>query len=79
MGNTRLKQEKYPEAIASYHQVQELKPDFAITNYNLGMAYFMQNQWEKAESEWMRALELKPDLTQAQQGLKAVREKMRSQ
>jgi tetratricopeptide (TPR) repeat protein len=74
-----LRQKKYPEAIASYRRVQELKPDFAITNFNLGMAYFMQDQWEKAAAQWERALELKPDLTRAKQGLEAVRQKMRSQ
>ena len=78
-GNLLLRQKKYQEAIASYHQVQELKPDFAITNYNLGMAYLMQNRWEKAEAQLMRALALKPDFAQAQQGLEAVRRKMRSQ
>jgi Flp pilus assembly protein TadD len=56
-----------------------LKPDSAITNYNLGMAYFMQNQWEKAEAEWARALALKPDYTQVRQALKVVRQKMGSQ
>jgi hypothetical protein len=40
------------------------------------MAYFMQNQWEKAEAEWERALALKPDFEQVRQGLKVVRRKM---
>jgi len=49
-----------------------------ITNFNLGMAYFRQHQWQKAEAEWQRALALKPDFVQARQGLKAVRQKMGS-
>jgi Tfp pilus assembly protein PilF len=42
------------------------------------MAYFMQNQWEKAEAEWERVLALKPDFDQARQGLAVVRKKMGS-
>jgi len=76
LGNLLLRQAKYPEAIASYHQIQKLKPDFAL--YNLGLAYFMQNRWAEAEAEWERVLALKPDSDQARQGLKAVRQKMGS-
>jgi len=79
LGNLRLQQAKYQEAIESYRQVQKLKPDFAITNYKLGLAYFKQNQWAKAEKEWMRALELKPDFEQAQKTLDGVRKKLKSQ
>ena len=79
MGNTRLKQEKYKEAIESYRQVQKLRPDFALTHYNLGVAYFQQKEWAKAEKEWMRALALKPDFAQAQKRLNDVRNKIISQ
>ena len=79
LGNLRLQQAKYQEAIESYRQVQKLEPDFAITNYKLGLAYFKQNQWAKAEKEWMRALELNPDFEQAQKTLDSVRKKLKSQ
>jgi len=75
-GNLLLEQKKFEQAIACYLQVQKLRPDFAITNFNLGMAYFMQDQWQKAEAEWERALALKPDFDQARQSLKVVRQKM---
>ena len=61
----------------SYRQIQKLRPDFALTNYNLGVAYFKQNQWAKAEKEWMRALELKPDFSEARNKLNDVREKIK--
>jgi tetratricopeptide (TPR) repeat protein len=77
IGNTRIKQGKFKEAVESYHQVQKLRPDFAITNYNLGIAYFMQNQWAKAEKEFIRALELKPDFSEARKKLNEVREKIK--
>jgi len=77
LGNLRLQQAKYQEAIESYRHIQKLKPDFAITNYNLGLAYFKQNQWATAEKEWMRALELKPDFAKAQKNLDALRNKMK--
>ena len=75
MGNTRLKQKKYQAAVESYHQVQKLRPDFALTHYNLGVAYFQQNEWARAEKEWARTLELKPDFPEAQEMLDAVRKK----
>jgi tetratricopeptide (TPR) repeat protein len=79
LGNLRLQQAKYQEAIESYRQVQKLEPDFAITSYKLGLAYFKQNQWAKAEKEWMRALELNPDFEQARKTLDSVRKKLKSQ
>jgi uncharacterized protein HemY len=54
-----------------------MKPDFALTHYNLGVAYFKQNEWTKAEREWARALALKPDFEQARKNLGAVRNKMK--
>jgi len=74
--NLLLEQKKYQRAIAGYQQIQAMKPDFAITNYNLGMAYFQQEQLKNAEAEFEHALALKPDFDQARQGLKAVRKKM---
>jgi tetratricopeptide (TPR) repeat protein len=68
-----LRQAKYQEAIESYRQVQKLKPDLALTHYNLGVAYFQQNEWARAEKEWVRALELKPDFAPAQKMLNDVR------
>jgi len=79
LANTYLKLKKYPEAIESYLQVKTLRPNFALTHYNLGVAYFQQNQWARAEKEWERALELKPDFAQAQNTLKDVRNRMKSQ
>ena len=38
LGNLRLQQAKYQEAIESYRQVQRLEPDLAKTNDKLGVA-----------------------------------------
>jgi Flp pilus assembly protein TadD len=77
MGNTLLKQAKYEEAFESYRQVQKLRPDFALTHYNLGVAYAKRGQREKAEKEFVRALELNPDFSEAQKTLDAVRNEMK--
>ena len=63
------------KALLTAWREQGGKQDFALTHYNLGIAYFEQNQWKKAEKEWARALELKPDFAQAQKMLNDVRKK----
>ena len=77
MGNTCLKPEKYQEAIENDRQVKKLRPAYAITSYNLGVAYFKQNLWAKAEKEFNRALALNPKLLEAQKSLNLVRKKMK--
>ncbi|MGA1844574.1 MAG: tetratricopeptide repeat protein [bacterium] len=41
----------------------------------MGIAYFKQNQWEMAEKEWKRALELSPDFSEARSNPVIVRNK----
>jgi tetratricopeptide (TPR) repeat protein len=79
MGDALFRQGKYGEAVEIYLQVQELRPSSALTHYNLGVAYFRQNQWAKAEEELKRALALQPDYPEAQRGLDVVRNKARQQ
>ena len=43
----------------------------------LGAAYFKQDQWARAEKEWMRALELDSDFLQAQTRLDRVRNNLK--
>ena len=47
--------------------------------YNLGAAYFNQGDLERAETEWVRALELNPDFTEARSSLDVVRSRMSGQ
>ena len=76
LANVRLKQGRFEEAIESYHEAQMLRPDYEMTHYDLGVAYFQQGHWAKAAGEWRRTLQLKPNFPEARQSLEAVRDKM---
>ena len=61
----------HAKAIAGYRRAQQLRPDYEMTHYNLGVAYFQASEWAKAADEWRRALELKPDFPEAKKSLDA--------
>ena len=56
-----------------------MRPDFALTHFNLGVAYFHQNEWAGAEKEWEWALVLGPGFAQAQKSLKDVRNRIKAE
>jgi tetratricopeptide (TPR) repeat protein len=53
------------EAAACYSTCIALRPDFAWTWYNRGLAYYKLNEQKKAVADLDRALALKPDLADA--------------
>ena len=66
------------ESISRYHQALALRPNFEMIHYNLGVAYYRKEKWDMAAAEWERALELKPDFSEARRSLDMVRDKMSS-
>ncbi|MDD3345754.1 MAG: tetratricopeptide repeat protein, partial [Candidatus Omnitrophica bacterium] len=46
---------RYKEAITYFHKSLKLKPGDADVYYNLGMAYFMSNQYLKSRENFIRA------------------------
>jgi tetratricopeptide (TPR) repeat protein len=71
-----LGQHKYDEAMERYREVLQLRPDYAPAYYNLGVVHFAKREWGQAESDWARALELKPDFEQARASLVVVRDSL---
>lgn len=49
------------EAKQYFEKAIELKPDFALAHYQLGMCYFRLNELENAQKELERYLELEPE------------------
>jgi len=47
-------------------------PDNAIAHYQLGVAYSLQHDEARAQSEWREAVRIRPDLTDAQRSLAAM-------
>jgi len=47
-------------------------PDNAIAHYQLGIAYNLQHDEARAQSEWREAVRIRPDLTDAQRSLAAM-------
>lgn len=52
-------------AIARLESIQDLNPNFPITNFNLGIAYQKKDNKDKAIHYLKKSIELKPDLYQA--------------
>ncbi|MBW4680148.1 MAG: tetratricopeptide repeat protein [Microcoleus vaginatus WJT46-NPBG5] len=78
LGNVLVKQGKWEEAIGRYQSALRLKPDSAEAHCQLGLALLRLNErqdqfnlqnFSEAISCLLRAIESKPDLMAAQQGL----------
>jgi len=55
-----LEQQRYPEGIAMLQRVTEAAPKATAAHIDLGIAYGLVRDWEKAEASLERALELDP-------------------
>jgi tetratricopeptide (TPR) repeat protein len=60
---------KIEEAIAHYEQALRIKPDFAETHYNLGLALSRIGKIQDAIGHYEQALRLKPDYAEAHYNL----------
>ena len=64
-GRVYENQGKLEAAIAEYRAAIQLKPDFAVDHFNLGIFLRKQGKPEEAIAEFRTAVQLKPDLAQA--------------
>lgn len=62
---------RYPEAIVEFKKGLALDSANAELWYNMGGAYYSSMQFNDAIASWKMALKIKPDYTQAQQGMQA--------
>lgn len=68
-GQIQLRQNNANDAVDSLQQALKDDPGNAVAHYQLGLAFDMQQNEGRAESEWREAVRLRPDLTDAQRAL----------
>jgi len=59
------KRDNYTEAIQSFEEAIEVKPDFAAAYYNMGITYYNKGNLTKAIQSYEKVIELDPDDAQA--------------
>jgi tetratricopeptide (TPR) repeat protein len=68
LGDLQRTAERYADAAASYTRAIELEPGDAASDWRFyyvrGIAYERNDEWPKAEADFKRALELRPDQPQ---------------
>ena len=65
------RQKSWDQAIASYRKALELKPNDALTYYDLALALKYKGEAKQAADEFQAALRLKPKWADAEYGLGA--------
>jgi tetratricopeptide (TPR) repeat protein len=68
----QLRQADAAGAVDSLQTALHNDPDNAVAHYQLGIAYNLQRDDTRAESEWREAVRLRPDLSDAQRALAAL-------
>ncbi len=61
------------QKIRDYERVVEERPGSAVAHYNLALAWTRRGRVQRAEKEYLRALELDPDMVEAWVNLGGVR------
>ena len=68
-GNELAKQQKFSEAIASYHQALQINPNFAPAHNNLANVYILLGEFDKAFYHNSKALKINPNFADAHHNL----------
>jgi tetratricopeptide (TPR) repeat protein len=68
-GQIRLRKADAEGAVDALQQALKNDSGNGVAHYQLGIAFDMQHNEERAESEWRQAVALRPDLTDAQRAL----------
>jgi tetratricopeptide (TPR) repeat protein len=71
-GQIQVRQNDAAGAVDSLQQALRDDPSNAIAHYHLGLAFDLQRNDARAESEWREAVRLRPDLMDAQRALAAL-------
>jgi cellulose synthase operon protein C len=71
-GQIQVRQNDAAGAVDSLQQALKNDPNNAIAHYHLGLAFDLQRNDARAESEWREAIRLRPDLIDAQRALAAL-------
>jgi cellulose synthase operon protein C len=71
-GQIRLRRNDAAGAVDALQQALKDDDGNGVAHYQLGLAFDMQHNAARAESEWREAVKLRPDLTDAQRSLAAL-------
>src|SRR5690348_9269132 len=69
IGSGHLSQGHYPEAIRELRISESLNPDNPVLQNNMAIALYARNRFADAETHFLKALDLKPDYTDARNNL----------
>lgn len=72
MGVSYLEQGNYPFALRELLNAEELDPNSAIVQNNLGQVYFLRERMDLASKSFQKAIQLQPDYTEARNNLARV-------
>ncbi len=76
IGMVHAKQNQRPEALEALNQAEKLDPNFEATYVYRGNVYMLQNDFDKAEADFTRALALNPADMAARHGLDLARRRV---
>ena len=69
LGNDAYNQGNLEAAMQQYQKCLELKPDYLIARYNLGVVYLEQEQWKEAIAELEQVIATDPNYAEAYNNL----------
>lgn len=69
IANEHLKKENYPLALRELLIAEELNPEDATVQANLGLVYFMRDRFELAEKHYKKSILIRPDYTDVKNNL----------
>ena len=55
----------YKETIEAYKQAIRINPDYALSHYNLGVAYGKSGMYKEAIDAYKQAIRINPDYAKA--------------
>ncbi|MFZ3209730.1 MAG: tetratricopeptide repeat protein [Geobacteraceae bacterium] len=69
MGQSYLAENNVPRALLELTEAEKIDPDNPWLLCNLGLAYFRKNKFDLAEQKYQKAIDLKPDYSEARNRL----------
>ncbi|HGJ63963.1 TPA: tetratricopeptide repeat protein, partial [bacterium] len=72
LGNVLIDEEDYDKAQKVYERIVEVKPDFDIGHFNLGVINYQKRELKTAKKNYEDVLKINPDDTEAKENLAAI-------
>jgi type IV pilus assembly protein PilF len=65
IGISHFENANYPKALSAFLEAEQLDPQNALVQNNLGLTYFMRERFDLSEKHFKKAVSLKPTFTEA--------------